>query len=69
VASGLRFYKVNKIGPRNRNWKIGSSILSIEETTPLQAQIEKFVKVMALSRIVIFFWFGLSILENKRSVK
>jgi Ca2+-transporting ATPase len=41
---------------------LGSSLLSIkEEATPLQIQIEKFVKVMAIIGIVIFCWFGLSI--------
>jgi Ca2+-transporting ATPase len=55
VASGLAVYKVHKIGPDTEIGKLGSSLLSIkEEATPLQIQIEKFVKVMAIIGIVIF---------------
>jgi Ca2+-transporting ATPase len=55
VASGLAVYKVSKIGPETEIGKLGSSLLSIkEEATPLQIQIEKFVKAMAIIGIVIF---------------
>jgi Ca2+-transporting ATPase len=55
VASGLAVYRVNKIGLETEIGKLGSSLLSIkEEATPLQIQIEKFVKVMAIIGIVIF---------------
>lgn len=55
VASGLAVYRVNKIGPATEIGKLGSSILNIkDEATPLQLQIEKFVKGMAIIGVVIF---------------
>lgn len=55
VASGLAVYRVNKIGPETEIGKLGSSLLDIkEEATPLQIQIEKFVKGMAIIGVVIF---------------
>lgn len=55
VASGLAIYRVNKIGPKTEIGKLGSSLLNIkEEPTPLQVQIEKFVKGMAIIGIIIF---------------
>ncbi|UQD57506.1 cation-translocating P-type ATPase [Flavobacterium sp. K5-23] len=55
VASGLAVYKATKIGPETEIGKLGSSILNIkEQPTPLQVQIEKFVKGMAVIGIVIF---------------
>lgn len=55
VASGLAVYKTNQIGPETKIGKLGNSILSIkEQATPLQVQIEKFVKGMAIIGIVIF---------------
>jgi Ca2+-transporting ATPase len=55
VASGLAVYRVDKIGPDTEIGKLGSSLLNIkEEDTPLQIQIEKFVKEMAIIGIVIF---------------
>ncbi|NRT12843.1 cation-translocating P-type ATPase [Flavobacterium sp. 14A] len=55
VASGLAVYKTTHIGLKTEIGKLGHSILSIkEEPTPLQLQIEKFVKGMAIIGIIIF---------------
>jgi len=55
VASGLAVYKTTKIGSETEIGKLGNSILNIkEQPTPLQVQIEKFVKGMAIIGIVIF---------------
>ncbi len=55
VASGLAVYKATMIGSSTKIGKLGSSILDMKETpTPLQLQIEKFVKGMALIGIIIF---------------
>jgi Ca2+-transporting ATPase len=45
VASGLAVYRVTTIGPNTEVGKLGSSLQNIKETpTPLQIQIQKFVK-------------------------
>jgi len=55
TVSGLAVFKVEKIGSETRVGKIGQSILNItEEISPLQIQIRKFVKWMAVIGIVIF---------------
>ena len=55
TVSGLAVFKVKKIGSETRVGKIGESILNIkEEISPLQIQIRKFVKWMAVVGIVIF---------------
>lgn len=55
VVSGLAVYQVTEIGLHSKIGKLGSSLLNIkDEPTPLQLQIEKFVKVMALIGIMIF---------------
>ena len=55
VVSGLAIFEVEKIGNGTRIGKIGTSIAGIkEEISPLQLQIRKFVKVMAIIGIVIF---------------
>ncbi|MET0759502.1 MAG: cation-translocating P-type ATPase [Flavobacterium sp.] len=55
VASGLAVYRVTEIGLNSKIGKLGSSLLNIkEEPTPLQVQIEKFVKVMAIIGVSIF---------------
>jgi Ca2+-transporting ATPase len=42
-------YRVTTIGPNTEVGKLGSSLQNIKETpTPLQIQIQKFVKVMQL---------------------
>ena len=55
VASGLAVYRVTKIGSNTEVGKLGSSLQNIKETpTPLQVQIQKFVKVMAIMGIAVF---------------
>ncbi|MET3537172.1 cation-translocating P-type ATPase [Chryseobacterium limigenitum] len=55
TVSGLAVFKVQKIGKETRVGKIGESILTIkEQISPLQIQIRKFVKWMAVIGIVIF---------------
>ena len=55
VASGLAVYRVTKIGSDTEVGKLGSSLQNIKDTpTPLQVQIQKFVKVMAIMGIAVF---------------
>lgn len=55
VASGLAIYKVVKTGTSTRIGKLGAMLTEIkEEPTPLQLQIRKFVKGMALIGIIFF---------------
>lgn len=55
TVSGLAVFEVQKIGSETRVGKIGQSILNIkEEISPLQIQIRKFVKWMAVIGIIIF---------------
>src|SRR5690606_16078924 len=55
VVSGLAVFKVEKIGGETKLGKIGLSIQDIkEERSPLQVQITKFVKWMAVAGIVVF---------------
>ena len=55
TVSGLAVFKVQKIGKETRVGKIGESILTIkEQISPLQIQIRKFVKWMAVIGIIIF---------------
>ena len=55
VASGLAVYKATQIGAETQVGKLGDSILNIkDQPTPLQVQIEKFVKGMAIIGIAIF---------------
>jgi Ca2+-transporting ATPase len=45
VASSLAVYRASN-WPKYRGWEMGSSLQNIKETpTPLQIQIQKFVKV------------------------
>jgi Ca2+-transporting ATPase len=65
VASGLAIYRVTTIGPNTEVGKLGSSLQNIKETpTPLQIQIQKFVKVMAIMGIAVFLLVWVFILEN-----
>jgi Ca2+-transporting ATPase len=72
VASGLAVYRVSKIGTNTKIGKLGSSIVDIKEApTPLQIQIDKFVKGMAIIGIVVFlivwavyFWKTQNILNS-----
>jgi len=55
ALSGLAVFEVEKIGGETRLGKIGTSLSGIkEEASPLQLQIRKFVKTMAVVGIVIF---------------
>src|SRR5690606_20750986 len=55
VVSGLAVVEVEKIGEETKLGEIGQSILDIkEERSPLQIQITKFVKWMAIIGIAVF---------------
>jgi len=55
VASGLAVFQVTEIGSETVLGKLGASIINIkEEATPLQQQIERFVKKMAYIGIAVF---------------
>lgn len=55
AVSGLAVFKVEKIGAATRLGKIGMSISEIkEEPSPLQLQIRRFVKAMAIAGLIIF---------------
>lgn len=59
VTSGMAIATVNAIGMNTKLGKIGKSIESIEEEkTPLEIQINHFVKKMATSGAIVFtcFW-------------
>ncbi|WP_040460544.1 cation-translocating P-type ATPase [Galbibacter marinus] len=72
VVSGLAVFKVEKIGSETKLGEIGLSILNIkEEHSPLQIQITKFVKWMAVVGIVVFlmvwaysYWQSQNIIES-----
>ncbi|MGE4345814.1 MAG: HAD-IC family P-type ATPase, partial [Flavobacteriaceae bacterium] len=72
TVSGLAVFKVEKIGSETKLGKIGKSIQEIkEERSPLQIQITKFVKWMAVIGIVVFlmvwaysFWQSRNIIES-----
>ncbi len=55
TVSGLAVFEVQEIGEQTKLGKIGRSIASITaEKSPLQIQIERFVKKMALVGLVVF---------------
>lgn len=55
VVSGLAVFRVEQIGEGTKLGQIGQSVLEIgEERSPLQLQITKFVKGMAVVGIVVF---------------
>ncbi|MDF2851036.1 MAG: cation-translocating P-type ATPase [Sphingobacterium multivorum] len=57
TVSGLAVFEVTEIGKETRVGKIGESIKKIkEEISPLQVQIQKFVKAMAIVGILIFLF-------------
>src|SRR5690606_24435579 len=72
VVSGLAVFKVEKIGNETKLGKIGTSIQNIkEERSPLQIQITRFVKWMAVVGILVFlmvwiysFWQSRNIIES-----
>jgi Ca2+-transporting ATPase len=54
AVSGLAVFVVEKIGKETKVGKIGESILNITaERSPLQLQVTKFVKIMAIAGIVV----------------
>ncbi len=56
VVSGLAVFEVKKIGNQTQLGKIGQSIRDIKtEDSPLQVQIRKFVKWMAVVGVIVFF--------------
>jgi Ca2+-transporting ATPase len=55
VASGLALVQVTNIGNTTRWGKIGLSLLTIaEEKTPLELQIDRFVKNMVIIGVIVF---------------
>src|SRR5690606_36376300 len=72
VVSGLAVFRVEKIGSETKLGKIGLSILNIkEEHSPLQIQITKFVKWMAVVGTLVFlmvwaysYWQSQNIIES-----
>ena len=55
TVSGLAVYEVQNIGKETKLGKIGESILNIKgEKSPLQIQIERFIKYMAIIGIAVF---------------
>lgn len=72
TVSGLAVFKVEKIGAETKLGKIGQSIQNIKgEQSPLQIQITKFVKWMAIIGIIVFllvwaysFWQSRDIIES-----
>ena len=72
VVSGLAVFQVEKIGTETKLGQIGQSIQNIEEErSPLQTQITKFVKGMAVIGVLVFllvwaysFWLSRDILNS-----
>ena len=72
VVSGLAVFKVESIGSKTKLGKIGKSIQDIkEQRSPLQNQVTKFVKGMAVAGILVFlmvwiysFWLSGDIIES-----
>src|SRR5690554_5137981 len=55
AVSGLAVFEVEQIGKQTQIGKIGESLLTIkEESSPLQIQIRKFVKWMAVAGVMVF---------------
>src|SRR5690606_1111289 len=55
TVSGLAVFEIGKIGKETQIGRIGTSMLDIkDELSPLQRQIRKFVKVMAVLGVVVF---------------
>jgi Ca2+-transporting ATPase len=67
ASSGLAVFKVEKTGLTTRIGQLGASLLEIKkEPTPLQKQIETFVRRMAIGGVIIFLlvW-GFNFAESK----
>lgn len=55
VASGLAICRVEDIGTDTRIGQLGVSLETIkEEASPLQMQINRFVKIMAIAGVIVF---------------
>lgn len=55
ASSGLAVFQVDQTGPSTKIGQLGTSLLTIaEEPTPLQLQINSFVKAMAIIGVAIF---------------
>ncbi|PSL47835.1 Ca2+-transporting ATPase [Chitinophaga niastensis] len=55
VVSGLAIIEVKNVGAGTKLGQLGEAILNIkEEATPLQLQIQQFVKWMAVAGIIVF---------------
>lgn len=69
TVSGLAVFKVEKIGKQTRIGNIGESILTIkEESSPLQIQIRRFVKLMAIIGIIVFLMICVISFYHSRSL-
>ena len=67
VSSGMAVYSVQKTGTGTKIGQLGASLISIKESSsPLQTQIQSFVKKMSVAGIVVFLLVWLvSFLENR----
>ena len=69
VVSGLAVFEVEKIGGQTRLGKIGLSLQNIKsQPSPLQIQISKFVRGMAIAGIVVFLLVWLYSYLETRSI-
>lgn len=69
VVSGLAVFKVEEIGKNTRLGKIGQSLRDIKtQTSPLQMQITRFVRTMAIIGIAVFLMVWLFSFLQTRSV-
>ena len=56
VATGMAICEVKQVGLQTKLGKLGQSIKDIkQEDTPLQIQIRRFVNIMAVAGIIVFF--------------
>jgi P-type Ca2+ transporter type 2C len=70
VATGLAIVTINNIGSETKLGKIGKSIQAVpEEKTPLELQINDFVKKMALAGAIVFLivW-GLNFYHSRQII-
>lgn len=67
IASGLAIVTITAIGNETKLGKIGKSLESIEEEkTPLEMQINNFVKKMVIAGVVVFiFVWGINYFHSK----
>jgi len=68
AVSGLAVFRVRSVGKSTQLGKIGKSLENIsEEKTPLQIQIEKFVRNMAIAGVIVFLiiW-GINFYQSRK---